>query len=262
MTKKPEKPELASVFKRGQQSIEAHDLTLITNKSDPMYDRRILLAVRDEDVLNLAAVGFVQAISVRLRGDEAIVVDGVQRVKRALTINAVVGAHPYTGNVQSVKEAISRLSAADSLAGKRLIELCPRGVKVPFTVHRAADEAEAFKAKVSANEYREADPVREKAQKAQQLDRHGHSEADIAAIFRVHVQTVKRWLEMDLSKEPGPRKARTKKIKPTAKRITDVLDRLEDWNGTEREKWLLSWVLGKQSLEALVKEFPEFGQKA
>jgi len=240
---KPERADLQSLFKRGQTSVDPHDLVLITDKKDPLYDGRVHLPVPDEDILNLAAVGFVQPVAVRLRGDEPVIVDGVQRVKRSLIINAVAGVHPYTGNVQAVKEAIIRLSRSDSFAGKRIIELCAKGVKVPISVHRGK-EADAFAAKVSANEFRQGDPIIEKARKAQQLNNHGHSAEDIAAMFRVHAGTVKRWLAMDTDKERGPKKKRAKSTRPTPARIQKTLEPGTESNWTARERVLVAWLLG------------------
>lgn len=251
---KPERADLQSLFKRGQTSVDPHDLMLITDKSDSMYDARIHLPVPDEDVLNLAAVGFVQPVSVRLRGDDPVIVDGVQRVKRALIINAVVGKRPYTG-VASIMEAIKRLSASDSFVGKRIIELCPNGVKVPISVHRGK-ESEAFAAKVSANEFRQGDPIIEKARKAQQLNNHGHDANDIAAMFRVHAGTVKRWLAMDVDKERAPRKKRAKLARPTPARIAKVLGDVKTSGWTARENALILWLLGKAKDGDLFETFP------
>jgi len=256
---KPETAERLALFKRGQTSIAPHELVLITDPKDPLFDKRVFLPLTDEAILNIAAVGYVQPVSARLRGNDALVVDGIQRTKRGLVINHVVGQHEYKGGIPAVREAIARLSDATSKIGRRIVELCPKGVKVPLSIHRG-EERDAFAAKVSANEFRTDDALVERARKAQQMARHGHDEADIAATFAgVHVQTVKRWLAMDLDKERGPRKPRTKKAKPTAKRVGDVLSQGETWNMTQREQALLEWVLGKRDHGALAKAFPEFG---
>ncbi len=251
---KPERADLLSLFKRGQTSVDPHELKLITDKRDALYDARVHLPVPDEDILNLAAVGFVQPVSVRLRGDEAVIVDGVQRVKRSLIINAIAGKHTYTGSVQSVKEAIIRLSLASSTVGRRIIELCPEGVKVPISVHRGK-ESEAFAAKVSANEFRQGDPIIEKARKAQQLNNHGHDAADIAAMFRVSAATVKRWLAMDTEKERAPKKKRAKSTRPTPARIQKTLTAANaDWS--DEQKVLVDWLLGKSTDADLFEQFP------
>jgi len=252
---KPERADLQSLFKRGQTSVDPHDLVLITDKRDPMYDARINLAVPDEDVLNLAAVGFVQPVAVRLRGDDPVIVDGVQRVKRALVINAITGVHPYTGRVPSIMEAISRMGGTDSYAGKRVIELAPKGVKVPISVHRGK-EADAFAAKVSANEFRQGDTIIEKARKAQQLNNHGHDAADIAAMFKVHVGTVKRWLAMDTEKERGPRKKRAKLDRPTPARVQKVLLASDAPKWTAREALMVAWLCGRAKDAELFEAFP------
>jgi len=252
---KPERADLQSLFKRGQTSVDPHDLVLITDKRDPMYDARIHLAVPDEDVLNLAAVGFVQPVAVRLRGDEPVIVDGVQRVKRALIINHITAKHVYTGHVQAVKDAIIRLSASGSAAGRRIIELCSTGVKVPISVHRGK-EADAFAAKVSANEFRQGDTIIEKARKAQQLNNHGHDAADIAAMFKVHVGTVKRWLAMDTEKERGPRKKRAKLARPTPARIQKTLGVVEAGEWSAEQLVLVEWLLGKTNDAALFEALP------
>jgi hypothetical protein len=252
---KPERADLLSIFKRGSTSVDPHELTLITDKRDPMYDARVHLDVPDEDILNLAAVGFVQPVAVRLRGDDAVIVDGVQRVKRSLIINAVTGTRAYTGNVQAVKEAIMRLSRSDSAVGRRIIDLCPKGVKVPISVHRGK-EADAFAAKVSANEFRQGDPIIEKARKAQQLNNHGHDAADIAAMFRVSAATVKRWLAMDTEKERGPKKKRAKSTRPTPARIQKTLGAVDMKEWSDEQRVLVQWLLGKGTDADLFAEFP------
>lgn len=239
-------------LKRGQISRWPHELTVLTDSKDPMYDARVKLPLKDEAILNLAAIGFVQAIAIRPRGSETLIVDGLQRVKRALVINHLAGAHEYDGTVQSVKEAIKRLSGDDSAIGKRVVQLCPKGVKCPVIVNRASNDAGAYAAKVSANWFREADPLVEQARKVQRLLQLGHSVEDCAEQFGCHVATIKRWAKMDTEKERPPRKARTKSARPTIKMIGKAH---ETANG--KVKALLAWVCGKGSFEDAVKAFPE-----
>jgi len=239
-------------LKRGQISRWPHELTILTDPKDPLYDARVKLPLLDEAIMNLAAVGFVQAVAIRPRGSETLIVDGLQRTKRALVINHLTGTHEYNGPVQSVKDAIKRLSGADSAIGKRIVQLCPRGVKCPVIVNRSSNDAGVYAAKVSANWFREADPLVEQARKVQRLLQLGHSIEDCAEQFGCHVATIKRWAKMDTEKERPPRKARTKSARPTIKQIGKVH---ESANG--KVKALLAWVCGKGSFEDAIKAFPE-----
>ena len=168
-----------------------------------------------------------------------MIVDGVQRVKRGLIINAVVGVHPYTGRVPSIMEAVSRLS-------HRLIrwqadhQLAAKGVKVPIIVHRGK-EADAFAAKVSANEFRQGDPIIEKARKAQQLNNHGHEPrtSQPCSRSRRHREAL---VAMDTEKE-GPKKKRSKSTRPTPARIQKTLT-VPGREWTAREKVLVAWLTG------------------
>lgn len=246
------KEPTTGIAKRGSPSMEAHELTLITDISDPSFDRRVLNPVSDEAILNLAAVGFVQPVSVHPRGNTMIVVDGQQRTKRALIINAIVGRHDYDGPIQAVHDALKRLQLKDSLIGRRIIELCPQGVKVPITIHRGT-EAHAYKAKVSANEFREGDPIAEKARKAQRLVQQGHDESGIAESFGVHVQTVKRWLAMDTEKVKT-KKPRAKNSRPSFVRVAKVY---ESGAVNGETGLMLGWICGKVTREKLIEKFPK-----
>lgn len=209
-----EAANIDSVVKKGHPSWEAHELVL-----DAIPDERLDDPITDERIMNFAVSGQLQAVLVRPHDGKLAVVEGRQRVKRALVINHLVGRHAYRGPLKSVKAAIDRLTGTD--IGKRIVEECPRGMKVLVTVHRG-DEQQAIRDSVVANEHRDDDPLERKVRKAKRLAKQGFSPAEIAGDFGVSEQTIGRWLARD------PDAKRVKKMRgattmPKAK-IRKVLD--------------------------------------
>lgn len=237
-------------LKRGQPSRWPHELTIITDTGDDSYDHREALPIEPAAVLNLAAVGLVQAVSTRPEGNDLLIVDGMQRTKRALVINHLTAVHEYRGKVRAVHECIKLMK--DSAEGRRVVELCPKGMKIAITVFRGT-AGEAYSGKASANEFREDDPIVNKARKVQRLfNKFNYTHEECAEMYKVHVATIKRWLAMDTEKERPARKARTKSTRPTIRRIAKAYE-----TATGKPKTLLGWVCGKASFEDAVKAFPE-----
>ena len=238
----------SDIIKRGGPSVEPHELTIVTDPDDPLYDRRLHLPISDEALINLAAVGQVQPIAVRPRGMGLVIVDGLQRWKRATVINMLTARQGYAGEVSAIHEAYNRCKASD--LGRRIIELCPAGIKLRVSVFRA-DEKEAQRAKASANEFREQDPVSEKARKAQQMSRHGLEDEEIAQSFGVSGATIQRWLALDVDR-PKDRKKRGKATRPSRKRIAEVAKFFSDHARTDASI-AMQWALGLGSDDELIK---------
>ncbi len=238
-------------LKRGSPSRWPHELTIITDEDDPHYDEKVTNKIDPVAVLDLAVTGQVQPVSVHAFTNRLIIVDGLQRTKRATVINHLNGSHAYKGDVESIKTCIKELINTDM--AKRIIEECPRGLKLGITLFRGK-EAEAYGAKISANEFRQDDPVQFKARKAQRmLHKWKFSHQDVAEKMNVSVATIKRWEKLDTDKAPKPRKPRGKSTRPTRKRLGDTFERVTN----EKLKTVLGWVLGKVSLEDAAKAFPE-----
>lgn len=240
--------------KRGAPSVEPHELKVITDPSDPLFDARIYLPLTDEAILNFAAVGQVQPIAIRTRGfDDLVVVDGLQRWKRATVINAICGKRRYDGTIEPVVAAIERLTMSG--LDRRIIELCPSGVKLKVSLYRADDKISQL-AKASANEFRVGDEVGEKARKAQQMSRHGIEDADIATAFGVTGQTVRRWLALDLD-APKERKKRGKATRPSRKTLAGLAVELAHV-GCPSFAAIIEWSLGMRTDAELIDELPVF----
>ena len=242
---------LTGDLKRGTPSRWPHELTIITDPDDSHYDEREKNEIKPEAVLNLAVVGQVQPVSVHMYGKRLILVDGLQRTKRALVINHLNGSHAYKGDLAAVKTCIEKLTGTDMAA--RIVEECPRAMKLAVVPFRGT-EAAAYGAKGSANEFRDDDPIAFKAAKAQRMLRKwNYSAEEVSDQLGVSVATVKRWDKLDLTKPRPERKKRGKSTRPTRKKLGEALERA----ASKELKALLGWVLGKVTLADAAKHFPE-----
>lgn len=243
---------VSSIVKKGAPSVEPHELTVISDPTDPLYDHRLHLPIKDEAVLNLAAAGQVQPIAVRARGfDEMVIVDGLQRWKRATVINHLVGRRAYEGEVACILEAIERLK--NSTIGRRVVELAGGGMKLYISVYRGADK-EALRAKGSANVWREDDGKAEQIRKAQQMSRHGFSNAEIAETLGKTETTVERYLAADPDK-PITRKKRGKSKRPGTKRLGQLAELLTD--PAPNLAVVLGWASGTRTEAEVVEAWPQ-----
>lgn len=138
-------------------------LVLVTDEASPLYDRRVHLPVSEPMVLNIMAVGVLQAISVAKNPETGAVevVAGRQRVKAA-------------------REANRRLKAQG---------LEP--VQVPAIPRKGNDAASLAGVMVSENELREGDTPIGRAEKMVKLQGLGRSDADLAVIFGCGVTTIR-----------------------------------------------------------------------
>src|SRR5262245_38938036 len=109
-----------SIIKKGAPSWEAHDLVL-----DGIPDERLEDDITDERLMNFALSGQLQAVLVRPKNGTLEVVEGRQRVKRALVINHLAGRHAYRGPLKAVQPATARLPARD--VGEGAGEAGPEG---------------------------------------------------------------------------------------------------------------------------------------
>lgn len=167
-----------------------------SEKDHPLYDPRIKLPVDEALVLNIMVYGVIDPIKVAKDGNDAIVVDGRQRLRAA-------------------READKRLRAE----GKEPLI-------VPVIVKRGSD-ATLFGVMVSANENRQNDDILAKADKAGRMLDMGKSEEDIAIAFGVQAQTIRIWLKL-LDVGDDVRKAVEKgQISPSAAAKLAALNRDE-----------------------------------
>lgn len=244
--------EISQIWKRGIPSLLASELTFITDTSDPSYDDRIEDAIPIADVMDVAANGIGEPVVIRQgAGTDAVIVDGMQRTKRALVVDHCAGVRLYSGTIQSVKEAIEAITAAG--LDKRIMQLAPSGVKVPVKVDRGT---EAFGRKIALNEHRSGgsgDSIARKASKARKMEAHGAEHEDIATSFGVGVGTVKRWLSL-----PVDGLAKAPKIGAAKKPGGRVVKKFETTFGgllSVRELQIIRALTGRISMEELEAHF-------
>lgn len=141
-----------------------------------LWDERINLPLKEEMVLNIMAVGVKQTITVRKDGDNALVVDGRQRVRHAREAN------------------------------KRLRERGEPIVLVPTRVEKGSDDMMDM-VSVSLNAQRQEDSTLAKARRAKRmLDRNGGDYEPVALAFGVSTKAVRNW-ESLLDTSPKVQKA-------------------------------------------------------
>lgn len=253
-----------NIWKRGAATIEPHELVFILDSAHPSYDVRVDNEVSNQDVINAAAMGIGQSVRIRPESSMVVggmgagetlpvIVDGNQRIKRALIVNHINGTHVLVLGQDNVPGSVFR--AIDRMMGdgsaKTVVGLCPTGLKVPFLIERG-DEGEAFAMKVVLNEYREGSTTEQKVELAKKLERFGKSHEEIAAYFKVELPTVKRWLA-----PPKPETARTsekredgkrgKSFRPKTKEIVKLFQSCHQIM-TEREQMLMTYILGTGQL--------------
>lgn len=145
--------------------VDPSDLTIITNKEDPLYDSRVELPVEESMVLNIMSKGILQNIRVAKRGEKRVVVTGRQRVKAAIEAN------------------------------KRLKREGKETVRVPVVL-ATGDESDQFGVMISENELRQGDSPIAKAEKCKRYLDMGRTSQEAAVTFGVTVQTIKNWMEI------------------------------------------------------------------
>jgi ParB family chromosome partitioning protein len=156
------------VFKASRRDCYLFDptkLKLVTDEKHHLYDPRVKLPVDEALVESIMfdAQGVIEPVVVTKDGEDAVVVDGRQRVKAAV-------------------EANKRLKKAGEVQ-----------VKVPCIVRRGTAKHLAGTA-VMANELRRDDDILVRAKKATNLSNYGYTEEEIAIMFGVTKQTILNWL--------------------------------------------------------------------
>jgi len=138
-------------------------LVLVTDKASPLYDPRVHLPVSEPLVLNIMAMGVLQAISVAKNTETGLVevVAGRQRVKAAREAN------------------------------RRLVGRGEQPVQVPALPRKDTKPASLAGVMVSENELREDDTPIGRAEKMVRLQALGRSNAELAVIFGCGVATVR-----------------------------------------------------------------------
>lgn len=142
-------------------------LTLVTDTASPLYDPRVHLPLSEPMVLNIMALGVIQAITVAKNPETGVVevVVGRQRVKAA-------------------REANKRLRAKGC-----------EPIQVP-AIPRRDKGASLTDTMVSENELRESDTPIGRAEKMARLLKYGRTNEDLAVIFGCGLATVRNTLAL------------------------------------------------------------------
>jgi len=129
-----------------------------------LYDAtRVRLPVPDAFVRNVMKIGIKEPVIVTKVDGNAIVVDGMQRVK--------VGRE----------------------AKKRLLELGDDTFRVPV-IMQGGEEGDLLEVSVSANEFRVEPTILNRARRAQLMLDHGKSMEEVARAFGVTTKSISNWL--------------------------------------------------------------------
>lgn len=160
--------QLFNATRRDCYLFDPQELVLIRDKEHPLYDPRVELPVDDALVESIMfdSQGVIKPIVITKDGEDAVVVDGRQRVKAAL-------------------EANKRLKKAGAVL-----------VKVPCVVRKGSAK-HLTAASVTANEVRINDDILARAKKASNLLNMGYTEEEIAKLFGVTKQTILNYLAID-----------------------------------------------------------------
>jgi len=153
------------------------DLVLITDKSDPLYDKRVDEPFDESLTRSILVHGNIEPIVVCKIDGKPVVVDGRRRTKAG-------------------REANRRSVEA---GGIPILLQC---------VYRTGTETDLYSVLVSANEHRRDDSSIEKAEKANKMLNLGADIGQIAESFGVTKTTVTNWLKL-LELPPEERKAIT-----------------------------------------------------
>lgn len=131
-----------------------------------LWDKRIHIPLKEEDIQNIATYGVKQPVLVEKDGEDYLDVDGRGRVRRARVV-------------------WDRQAAAGMPEEKR--------ITVPCLPQRGDEVKMALLSRV-ANSGRTVDSAIDNAEFAQSLIDMGSPEADVACAFGVKVSTLKEWL--------------------------------------------------------------------
>jgi len=146
--------------------LDPEDITLIRDKTHPLYDPRVDLALDEGMVKNMMAEGVLVPVSVAKIGGQVICVDGRQRVKHALEAN------------KRLKET-----------GKEPLRL--------RCVMQSGDEMRLLGVAIAVNEIRRNDEILQKAEKSRRYISMGRTDEEAALAFGVSITTIKNWQKLD-----------------------------------------------------------------
>jgi len=248
-------PTAKSLAKRGTPSAWPHELKLITEKGDPLFDKRVFNSLDEVMIRNMVLVKQIQPVAVRMRGDEMVVAAGRVRVKRITVINHLSGAHLYKGTLWPVLEAIQKFKGSE--LEKLCADRCPHGMKVQYVLYRGS-EREATGAMASENTMREDYSLEDKIRMAHTLSGQGFSAEEIVNDGHIKgksVATIKRWLKIDPDAIKPLGKAKTKSTTRPSLKKTEKIATAGEADFSVREAALLDWFAGGKDGE-LVKHFP------
>lgn len=246
-------------------TFDPRELTLITDPSDPLFDRRVNDAMLPSDplvtgfILSIAIKGVETLISVKKResanGQEIIVRAGKQRTKGVLIVNALGAGVPYEGGVQAVHDAIAAFGEDVEFVKKITTFIGGRPLKIRAFPANAGDDASARLSMEIENTYRRGNTVVESIRSVQaEHEKFGTSIEDLAFGRGVTEPTIRRWLKIDTYAEKRAKTERTTPKPPTQKRIKSFAFLMGSVL-TEREKLLLGWVQGERTPDELSAEF-------
>lgn len=174
-------------------SVFPEALVMITDKTDPLFDERINLPLKEETILNFMAMGVKTPLIVTRRGEQYCIVEGRQRYKHAVEAN------------------------------KRLKKLGEPLIRVPIQLERG-DENSQMTTMVSLNELRQEDTMLNRISKMKRMLDRGQTEEEVARAFGVTVTAIKQWRNID-DASPAVKKAIEKgQIAPSAAAKLSKLD--------------------------------------
>lgn len=155
-----------SVGRKDVHYIPPEELTIITDKTHPLYDDRINLPLNEKMVENIMAVGVKVPVTIRLNGkdkngDNIIeVVNGRQRTRCALEAN------------------------------KRLRELGEEPIAVPCISEKAGNDEDSIETMVVTNEFAQRPSIMNRATKVKRLLDRGVKRARCAKLLNVSETTI------------------------------------------------------------------------
>lgn len=141
------------------------ELTIVTDKTHPLYDERINLPMREEMILNVMCYGVIEPVVGYREGDQILIGDGRQRVRWTT-------------------EANKRLKKE----GKEAIML--------QVVFRRGDAATRMGVMIAANERAQDDGPIVRAKKVARFLEMGRTEEEAAITMACSLQTIKNYLAL------------------------------------------------------------------
>lgn len=232
------------------------ELLIALPKTDPLYDPRVEgIAITKEDVILFLTVG-PPVIEVRRRGDDNIPIDGKQRTKSAIVVNALGAGVKYKGPVNSVKAAIKELSHDEHLVEFCTSKIGGKAVRLRCVDANAGNEAEARLKIKARNNFRHEDAIEETIAWARdQIEKFGTPLAEVALAIRKSEATVTKWLKNGAPKKASERKKRVASARPPSSALRKVLQ-AGSADLSPREATLLRMTLEGVKTPGFIEAFP------